>query len=419
MRAPKLNLRLKIGAALAATCIAITGVVGVTLYMASEALEAALVDQIVGEEIESLMRSGGSAAAFPDGPNLQYYVARTPEDYAEIPARFRMLDPGWHSVGSDTEERRVAVRDMDGARYIVAYDAGPHELRERQFMILLLVAMGVAAMVTIGMSYWLAGVLTRQLTDLAARVSYLAPDEPHVPLARTDHDPEIAALASALDRYQARIVDMIRREQEFTANASHELRTPLTAICTSCELLATEPDLSEKGRARVSMAAAAAAQMTDRIEALLYLARQHPPAAREDVALRECVEQTAVTCREEILRKSLSFELAIGTDVRVRLDRKALELVVGNLIRNAVRYTEHGYVRVSYDGYRLSVADSGTGIASQHLPRVFERFYRGEGDAEGFGIGLAIVRRICDQFDWKIEVASDPGAGSVFSIVLP
>ena len=87
MRAPKLNLRLKIGAALAATCIAITGVVGVTLYMASEALEAALVDQIVGEEIESLMRSGGSARV-SRWTEPAVHVARAPEDYAEIQLAF-------------------------------------------------------------------------------------------------------------------------------------------------------------------------------------------------------------------------------------------------------------------------------------------------------------------------------------------
>jgi signal transduction histidine kinase len=134
--------------------------------------------------------------------------------------------------------------------------------------------------------------------------------------------------------------------------------------------------------------------------------------------LRECVKQAAAVCRDEIARKGLDFELAIDADARVRLDRKALQLVVGNLIKNAVRYTEHGYVRVSYDGHHLTVADSGAGIAPQHLPQVFERFYRGEVDSEGLGIGLAIVRRICDELGWKIEVMSTPGTGSAFSIVL-
>jgi signal transduction histidine kinase len=102
----------------------------------------------------------------------------------------------------------------------------------------------------------------------------------------------------------------------------------------------------------------------------------------------------------------------------VTLDRKALQLVLANLIKNAVRYTDRGFVRVSYDEPRLTVSDSGSGISPQHLPQVFERFYRGDVDLDGLGLGLAIVRRICDDLGWKIEVKSQPGSGSAFSIVL-
>jgi signal transduction histidine kinase len=166
------------------------------------------------------------------------------------------------------------------------------------------------------------------------------------------------------------------------------------------------------------MVTAAADQMTDRIEALLYLARHRPSTAVESVELRECVTEAAAPLREEIARKGLAFEVPIEPDAVVTLDRKALQLVLSNLIKNAVRYTERGFVRVSYDRQRLTVADSGSGIAPQHLPQVFERFYRGTPDVDGLGLGLAIVRRICDDLGWKIEVDSRPGMGSAFSVVL-
>lgn len=420
VRRRKLDLRRRIALALAAVCITVVAVLGVTLYMASEELEARLVDQLVGEELDFLIErdARGATPVFLGGPNLQYFVLRTRADREQIEHRYRKLGPGQHSIGAGKDERRVAVRDVGSVRYIVTYDAGAHELREREFLILLLSAIAVATLVAIGVGYWLAGILTRQLTELAAEVPQLTPDAIHVPLARPDQDAEVAALARALDRYHSGIVAMMRREQEFTANASHELRTPLTAIRTSCELLATEGRLSEKGRARLDMIDAAVGQMTERIEALLYLARQHPAAVREDILLRECVDQAAATCCDEIARKGLDFEVAIDTSVRVSLDRKALQLVLSNLIKNAVRYTDRGYVRVSYDAHRLTVADSGTGIAPQHLPQVFERFYRGEGDVDGMGLGLAIVRRISEELGWKIEVASTPGVGSAFTIVL-
>jgi signal transduction histidine kinase len=261
-------------------------------------------------------------------------------------------------------------------------------------------------------------VLTRQLTDLATKVRAFSPEEPHPPLEHPDLDREVSALAHALDQYHESIMGMMRREQEFTANASHELRTPLTAIRTSCELLATDTGLGEKTRARIEMIASAAEQMTERIEALLYLARQRPPQAAEVVALRECVTEAAVPWRDEIARKGLAFDVPIRDDAVVRLDRKALQLVLANLIKNAVRYTERGFVRVTYDERRLTVADSGSGIAREHLPQVFERHYRAGHQNDGLGLGLAIVRRICDDLGWKIEVESQPGSGSAFSIVL-
>jgi signal transduction histidine kinase len=343
---------------------------------------------------------------------------RTPDDYSKLPAQFRDLGAGHHELGRGIDEWHVVIRDIDGTRYLVAYDAGPHEVRESRFKYLLLLALGTVVAVATVLGYWLAGVLTRQLTELAARVATLAPGEPQARLQRDDHDAEVAALARALDQYHARIVEMILREQEFTANASHELRTPLTAIRTSCELLAAEPGLGEKGRSRVDMIARASEQMTERIETLLYLARQHPGESAEAIALRECVRQAAVPCRDEIARKGLAFEVPIRDDAVVELDRKALQLVLGNLIKNAVRYTQAGYVRVTYDAPRLTVSDSGSGIAPEHLPQVFERFYRGDGHAEGLGLGLAIVRRICDDLGWKIEVQTEPGSGSAFSIVL-
>jgi signal transduction histidine kinase len=331
----------------------------------------------------------------------------------------RVLGPGRHEIGSDTEERDLIVRDVDGTRYIVAYDAGPHEIREAQFRQLLYFSLATIALFSAVLGYWLAGVLTRQLTQLADRVAKLRPDAPHAPLRQPNHDREVAAVAQALDDYEARIVEMIEREQEFTSNASHELRTPLTAIRTSCELLLGESAMSEKARARVAQIDAAARQMTERIEVLLLLARRDDQAEVEAVSLRRCVEDAAQPYLDEIARKGLRFDIGIPESQRVQVDRKALQMVLSNLIKNAVRYTDRGYVKVSYEAPRVVVSDSGAGIAPEHQPQLFERYFRADNRPEGLGLGLAIVRRICEHFGWKMEVRSAPGAGSAFSVLLP
>lgn len=419
MRALRLDLRVRIAIVLASVCIVVVGGFGITLYLASEEMQEALEEQLVADEMAALIRRGRlpNESVAGGGPNLRYYVLRSREDHELLPASFRALSPGHHQLGHGIEQAHVAVRDVDGARFIVAYNAGPHEAQQTRFQNLLFIVLAGVVAVALIVGYWLAGMLTRQLTQLAKRVATLGPDEPHPLLKREDQDREVAALANALDQYHSRILEMMKREQEFTANASHELRTPLTAIRTSCELLSDERGLSEKVQTRLCMIDHAAQQMTDRIEALLLLARRHQPAELETVALRRCVEEAAEPYRDEIARKGLAFDIAINENEVVQLDRKALQLVLANLIKNAARYTNSGHIRISYAAPCLTVSDSGSGIAAHHRPQLFERYYRADKNAEGLGLGLAIVHRICEDFGWKVEVQSKPGAGSAFSVV--
>lgn len=416
----KHGLRLRIAVAFAITCIAVVSALGLTLYTASEDLEDELVTQIVSEEIDYLMQRHRADPGYqpPTGPNLQYYILRTPEDAAQLPEPLRSLPAGNHGIGYGRDERHVAVRESGGMRFVVVYDTGPHELREQQFQRLLLLTLATLVVAAFVIGYWLAGVLTRQLTELAQRVSRLSLDAPYEPLARADQDREVAALARALDDYQQRMARMVRREQEFTANASHELRTPLTGIKTSCELLASESGLSAKGRDRVTAITRASDRMAAQIQLLLYLAREQVATPREAVALLECVNDAVEPFRGELADKKLAFDIAISPEVVLELDREALHLVLTNLIRNAVQNTTRGFVRISYAARRLIVADSGSGIAPERLQHVFERFYRGNDGAEGLGLGLAIVKRICDQAGWTIEVNSTPGTGSTFTLTL-
>ena len=159
--------------------------------------------------------------------------------------------------------------------------------------------------------------------------------------------------------------------------------------------------------------------MTERIESLLFLARQHRPDGSSRWRSGDCVDDAAVPYRDEIARKGLAFEVPHTARTKsLKLDRKALQLVLANLIKNAVLYTDRGYVRVTYDARRLTVADSGPGHRARSTARRSSSATTARDDKpEGLGLGLAIVRRICDDLGWKIEVRSEPGAGSAFSVV--
>jgi signal transduction histidine kinase len=87
-------------------------------------------------------------------------------------------------------------------------------------------------------------------------------------------------------------------------------------------------------------------------------------------------------------------------------------------VGNALQHTEHGFIRIAYRAPCLTVADSGSGIAPEHLPRLFDRYYRAAGKLGGMGLGLAIVKQVCEQNGWHIDAASTLGSGSIFTITL-
>ncbi len=416
-----LSLRVRVATAVAMTCISIVVALGLTLHTASEELEHTLVNQIVSEEIVFLIRhhlENPNIVIRDPGPNLQYYVVRNNTDLARVPERLRQLPVGHHEVGTDTEELHVAVREVDGTRFIVAYDAGPHETRELQFRRLLWFALATVIVVATAVGYWVAGLITRQISELSARVAVMNPETPRAPLVEPGQAPEIATLAGALEQYQARIHSLIVQEQEFTGNASHELRTPLTAIRTSCELLEMDPGLPEKARTRIDSIAKAALRMTEQIEMLLLLARAKSPDTTDTVTIAECINNAMLPLMAEIAAKPVTFQNHVPADATFRLNRQALDIVITNLLRNAAMYTERGHINVSLDGKSLVVTDSGIGIAADQLPHIFGRFKRGGNHGDGFGLGLSIVKRICELHGWQIEAESTPSQGSIFRLKL-
>ena len=414
----RLGLRLRIALVLALACLLAAGGVGITLYSASEEMEDALIDQIVAEEMDYLAQRHRQNPDYQPqrSSNLQSYIVRRRQDEGALPAFLSNAAPGRHEFYIGNDEIHVLVRDEGDHRYYVAYEVGLHAQREREFRLLIVMSTLTAALASLLLGYWISGLLVRQVTSLAARVGSMKPGQQQARLAQPGQDPEIAMLARALEGYQSRIEQLIRREQEFTANASHELRTPLTAIRTSCELLLADATLGEKSRARVEWVNAAAGRMAEQIQALLFLARGQALGEGEPLSLSECVAEAVEPYRADIARKGLKLEIDIAPDAHLDLNYQALRLVLSNLIRNAVQYTERGRVRVAYSDRKLAVSDTGAGIDAADRPRLFERFYRAGADGDGYGLGLAIVKRICDQYGWTINVDSTPRLGSIFSV---
>ena len=418
----KRGLRLRVALAFAVFCIVVVGTLGISLYIASDDIEEAHIEQIIQTEMDYLLQRYRERADFVPqvGSNLEKYIVHDSAEESHLPPYLRGLNYRRHKVFRGPEEIRVAVRHVDGVKFLVAYEIGLHDQRQQELRLLIVLSLLSVVGVALVVGYLLAGLLVKQVTDLAERVRHLAPgDVQGATMIQPGQDEEVAQLAHALDDYQNRITRMLRREQEFTANVSHELRTPITTILTSCELLATEPNLSERARVRIGMIEAAATRMGEQLQALLFLAREQALGIMEPVALAECVYDAVEPVCTEIYRKRLIFEVAVEPKAVLTLNRQALHTALVNLLRNAVQYTERGFIRVNFSQSRLSISDSGIGIEPFYMPLLYERFFRGSSHGEGLGIGLAIVKRICDHYGWIIDVESTPGKGATFHITFP
>lgn len=415
------GLRLRVALTLAIFCIFIVGTLGLSLYIASNSIEEDHIEQVIAMEMDHLTQHYRQHSDFiPQiGPSLKNYVARNHTEELRIPSYLQgLVDDQYHSIHLDSEDIRVFVRNIDQVKFIVTYQVALHNQRLRELQLLIITSLLVVVVVAFVAGYLLAGLLIRQVSNLAERVRLLVPGDGQVTtLIQSEMDEEVAQLARALDDYQNRIKQMLQREQEFTANISHELRTPITTILTSCELLAAAPDLSESIHIRVQMIETAAERMGAQIQALLFLAREQALGVLEPVAIAEAVSNVVDLLCGEIYRKGLQFEMTVAKDAVLTLNRQALHMVLMNLLRNAVQYTELGFVRVEFCQQKLSISDSGVGIEPEFLPRLYERFIRGSAQGEDIGIGLAIVKRICNYYNWKLEVDSMPGQGTTFYIV--
>jgi signal transduction histidine kinase/HAMP domain-containing protein len=212
-------------------------------------------------------------------------------------------------------------------------------------------------------------------------------------------------------------------EREFVSNAAHELRTPLTTIIGAIEVLqaGAKEDPVERDRflAHIEREAGRLARLA---RAMLTLARAHSGQEQprvESVELAPLLREVAAGLRP---RPAVTVDVDAPDDLAAEANRDLLEQALRNLGENAAKHTAQGSVvlRAYGDGTTVSVEveDSGPGISPEVQRHVFDRFYRGERDAEGFGLGLAIVRESVRTLGGRIELDSSPGEGTLFRIVL-
>lgn len=414
------SLRVRVAVACAGLGAALSLLLCVGIWFAAHDVSRRLMDQTLKAELEDYMarRARNPASLPPATASLRGYAIAAGAAPDDVPSRLLTLAVGQHEIEMDGIPWRAAVAERGDIRYVILFDELRQKRREQRFLGYLVgAAILVTLLATLG-GMWLAGRVIAPVTELARAVADAEPENPpRLPAIATASAPgdEIDELARAFDRYLTRLAAFIERERSFAANASHELRTPLAVIRGAAEVLAEDSTLGPAQRERVARIERAGEEMAELIAALLLLAREESAAAEESCSATriatDCVERYRSLASSRGTRLMLDAPAAI----ELKAPQALFAIVVANLVHNAVAHTRNGRISVSLDAQSLTVQDSGSGIGGEALAHVFERHYRGP-ESDGAGIGLFLVKHICDRLGWQVALQSDPVTGTTVAL---
>ena len=251
--------------------------------------------------------------------------------------------------------------------------------------------------------------------------------ERRVRISSIGQDGTVAVLI--FDDTEARRLDAVRRD--FVANISHELKTPIGGISILAEALAeanNDPELVKNFSERMQIEATRLSHLVQEIIDLSRIQDQNTMQNSEMVSLNKVIEEAID--QSKVLAGKRHVELNFASDEEVQFfgDRKQLVMAISNLIENAINYSPERtsvnvLLRKNNEVAEIAISDQGVGIAEADIERIFERFYRVDSarsrDTGGTGLGLSIVKHVISNHGGDIQVWSDPGTGSTFTVLLP
>lgn len=334
---------------------------------------------------------------------------------------------------ADGSRWRIATRRVAApggsllARVAESLAPDEHELNELLATLFILGPLALAAAVAGGY------VLARRALAPIDRITRLAHQ---ISVGRLDERIDIVNRHDELGRLAATLNDMIARleksftdMQQFTADAAHELRTPITVMRSEAEVTLRAPRSAEEYRKSLESLLEEFERLTNLADQLLYLCREDSRSSalvRADVQLDQIATEVAEHVRVLAQEKGVALHLGTLDKCQINGNAEGLRRLLFNLLENAVKYTpEGGQVDLDLKRYDdqivIVVSDTGIGIPAEHLPQVFNRFYRVDAARQdgGTGLGLAISRAIAESHGGRIEIASRTGNGTCLRVTFP
>jgi len=318
---------------------------------------------------------------------------------------------------------------VNGQPYLlqVAQDRSADERFRKQFGALLALALGLGFIASTLVAITVTKRGLRPLAEMRHALERVQPAHLSERIEPAQWPRELQPVVTAFDGMLDRLEDSFTRLSQFSADLAHELRTPIGNMLGETQVALTRERSSEEYRSTIESAAAECERLSGIIDNLLFLARAESAEQEIERSLfngRAALEKIASFYQTATEDRHLNIECS--GEGQIFADPALFNRAVGNLIDNALRFTtDGGNIDVSIgtrDGHtEVFVRDTGSGIAPEHLPRVFDRFYRGDPSrsSAGTGLGLALVKSIADLHGGSARIESELGRGTTVILTFP
>ena len=396
------------------------------VYVAAIIVEQVMVRAALEDEASHYWQElkADSTHPTPNTDNLRGYKASL-DNLASLPAFLQDKQPGYARVDIQDRKPILYVEDRGTERLFLLFD----EQSVRSLSFYFGVVPLSLVLIIIYLSAWFVYRYSRKtLSPLMSLAQTMRDfdlgkhklDSLHLEdYTHSRVDDEVRVLADSLKEFTQRLKKQLQREREFTHDVSHELRTPLAVIRGSLEILEKQKSVAPIQQRAIKRMQTTSSDMQSLIETLLVLARDSDTSEQpnEQVNVNELllllIEQTDRTHNAD---QHVEISLNQKAALEVTAPSQAVSIVIGNLLQNACNYTDQGEIVVDVNANSVSVRDTGSGIAEDTIERIQQPFQRSNDEVAGYGLGLDIVRRLCERFGWQLEIESQLNRGTKVTI---